>query len=49
MFVKAIDGKKQTKSSYWLYYINGESGEIASDKYFPNPGDTVEWRLITGY
>ena len=49
MFVKSIDGTEQSRTTYWLYYVNGEAGKVASNTFFPNPGDSIEWRLLSGY
>ncbi|MCK4857276.1 MAG: DUF4430 domain-containing protein [candidate division Zixibacteria bacterium] len=49
IFIKSIEGITQTRTACWLYYVNSQPGRIASNRYFPTPGDTVEWRLISGY
>lgn len=49
VFVKAVDGVAQTKSAYWLYFVNGKSGQVSCEEYMPNAGDTIEWRLTSGY
>ncbi len=49
VFVKAVDGVPQTKSAYWLYFINGKGGQISCEECIPNVGDTIEWRLTSGY
>jgi hypothetical protein len=43
-FVKSIDGISQTENAYWLYYIDGQPGEVAADKAVTKNGQTVEWR-----
>jgi hypothetical protein len=49
VFVKAVDDVPQTKSAYWLYFINGTGGQVSCEECIPNVGDTIEWRLIKGY
>ncbi len=49
IFVKSIDGIAQSKTNYWLYYVNDESQSEAASKYVPAEGDTVQWRLVAGY
>jgi hypothetical protein len=49
MFVKAVDGVPQTKSAYWLYFVNGKGGQVSCEECIPNVGDTIEWRLMSGY
>jgi hypothetical protein len=49
VFITSIEGEKQGKTTYWLYEVNSQPINIASDKYFPNPGDTVQWKLASVY
>jgi hypothetical protein len=49
VFVKSVDGVPQTASAYWLYFINGKGGQVSCEEYLPNAGDTIEWRLMSGY
>ena len=49
VFVRAVDGVPQTKSAYWLYFINGKGGQVSCEECMPNAGDTIEWRLMSGY
>jgi hypothetical protein len=49
VFVKAVDGVPQTKSAYWLYFVNSKGGQVPCEEYMPNAGDTIEWRLTSGY
>jgi len=30
---------------YWIYYVNGEMGEVGADKKIVHEGDKIEWRL----
>lgn len=47
VFVEAIAGIESTKDKAWIYYVNGKSGEVASDKYILKQYDTVEWKYTT--
>jgi len=49
VFVKAVDGVPQTKSAYWLYFVNGKGGQVSCEEFVPAEGDTIEWRLMSGY
>lgn len=43
-FVTAIDGTANTDTNFWLYYVNGQAGTVASDQYQTKTTDKVEWR-----
>lgn len=32
-------------TSFWIYYINGDMGNVGADKKLVNEGDHIEWRL----
>ena len=49
VFVKSIEAIPQTKTSYWLYFVNGNSAKTSAEKFIPAAGDTIEWRLISAY
>ncbi|MGB5107107.1 MAG: DUF4430 domain-containing protein [Candidatus Zixiibacteriota bacterium] len=49
VFVKSINGVAGTKTAYWLYFVNSKPIPQASNAFVPARGDTVEWRLISGY
>lgn len=49
VFVKSVDGIPQSKTAYWLYFINGKGGQVSCEEYLPSAGDTIEWRLVSGY
>jgi hypothetical protein len=49
VFVKAIDGIRNTRTAYWLYFVNSSPAKLAADAFVPQPGDTISWRLISGY
>ena len=46
-FISSIEGYEQDEADnrYWLYYINGESGEVGAADYAPEAADQIEWRL----
>lgn len=44
MMVNAIGDKSNSNSDAWLYFINGQGGKVAADKYLLHTGDTVEWK-----
>ncbi|MBD3406694.1 MAG: DUF4430 domain-containing protein [Candidatus Lokiarchaeota archaeon] len=49
VFVTAIDGVSQSsqEGKWWQYWINGEYGSIAANKYILDDYDTVEWKLVS--
>jgi hypothetical protein len=49
IFVKSINGDAISKSAYWIYFVNSSAVSKAADVFIPLPGDTIEWRLISGY
>jgi hypothetical protein len=46
VFVKSLGGYESSSEMAWIYFVNGESGTIASDQYQLKEGDIVEWRFI---
>lgn len=45
-FISSIEGVDSgTDDRYWVYYVNGELGKSAADKYLLNQGDKVEWKF----
>lgn len=46
IFVESIGGVENSKERSWIYFVNGKSGEVASDKYEISEGDLIEWRYI---
>jgi hypothetical protein len=44
VFVEAIGTLANTKEKSWIYFVNGKSGEVASDKYEVKQNDIVEWK-----
>lgn len=47
VFVKNINGRESTAERAWIYFVNGESGQVAADQYKLKDGDVVEWKYIT--
>ena len=46
VFVNSINGTKNGENDmWWQYYVNGEYGDLASDKKEIFDGDVVEWRF----
>lgn len=43
VMVKSINGLAATDSEFWLYSVNGESGNVAADKAVTKSDDTVLW------
>lgn len=46
VFVKAINGRESTAEMSWIYFVNGNSGDVAADQKQINAGDTVEWKYL---
>ncbi len=47
VFVKSINALESSNEKAWIYFVNGESGQVAADKMDLKEGDLVEWRYIT--
>lgn len=46
IFISSINGYESSPNKAWIYFVNGDSGSVAADKYFLEPGDLIEWRYI---
>lgn len=46
IFVKSINGLENTSEKAWIYYVNGELGQVAADAYDVKSGDIVEWKYV---
>lgn len=46
VFVKSIEGFESTADMAWIYFINGESGQVAADQHILQAGDIVEWKYV---
>ncbi|MCK4442980.1 MAG: DUF4430 domain-containing protein [Thermoplasmata archaeon] len=44
VFVDTINDLGNSKGKYWQYYVNGEYGEVSSDRKRIDSGDLVEWK-----
>jgi hypothetical protein len=44
VFVDSINGLGNSQGSFWQYYVNGNYGEISSDRRELSDRDHVEWR-----
>jgi hypothetical protein len=49
VFVKAVDSVSQTRTAYWLYFVNGKPAPVSCEEFVPAVGDTIEWRLVSGF
>lgn len=47
VFVKSIDGITQTDNAFWIYYIDGQPGDVAVDKATTQAGQMITWRYET--
>lgn len=47
IFVTSIEGVDQTGTTWWLYYVNGQPGEIAADRYGLMDGDNILWKYTS--
>lgn len=47
VFVKSINKLESTGKKAWIYFVNGESGQVAADKMNLEKGDLVEWKYVT--
>ncbi len=46
VLVEGIGQYKNSPDKAWVYYVNGISGDTASDKKELNGGDYVEWKYV---
>lgn len=44
VFVEKIGELESTAKKSWIYYVNGESGQVAADTMELKNGDKVEWK-----
>jgi len=45
VYVDEINGTANDDGGFWIYYINGEMGEVGADQYSCQDGDKIEWRF----
>lgn len=46
IFVKAINEYESTAEKSWIYFVNGNSGDVAADQKQITAGDIVEWKYL---
>lgn len=46
VFVKSINNLESDINLSWIYFVNGNSGNVAADQKILQPGDLVEWKYI---
>jgi hypothetical protein len=42
--VEKIGDKANDSEHFWAYYVNGELGNVAGDKFIVHPKDAVQWK-----
>jgi len=47
IFIESVNGYESSQEKAWIYYVNGESGNIAADQNILKSGDLVEWKYIS--
>lgn len=46
LFVESVRDLPNAKDKAWIYFVNGQAGQVAADKYQLKDKDKVEWRYI---
>lgn len=46
VFIEGIHGVRNTNSSYWQYWVNGEYAQKGADNYILEDGDAVLWKRM---
>lgn len=46
VFINSVDGIENTSDKAWIYFVNGESANKASDQLILTEGDHLEWKYI---
>ncbi len=49
VFIEGIHGVRNTRTSYWQYWVNGEYAQRGADNYMLKEGDTVLWKRTDSY
>lgn len=44
VFIQKIGESESTAKKSWIYYVNGESGQVAADQQKLKNGDKIEWK-----
>lgn len=45
VYVDEINGTKNGDGSFWIYYVNGEMGQVGAEQYQCTNNDKIEWRF----
>lgn len=45
VFVDEINGVKNGGGGFWIYYVNGQMGQVGAEDYQCQAGDKIEWRF----
>ncbi|MBI4426790.1 MAG: DUF4430 domain-containing protein [Candidatus Kerfeldbacteria bacterium] len=45
-FVQGIDGRVGSSTAYWLWYANGQEGQVGAKDYVTKSTETIEWRFV---
>ena len=45
VFIQKIDKFESTAKNAWIYYVNGEAGQVAADQYKVKDGDNITWKF----
>lgn len=44
VFIEKIGESESTAKKSWIYYVNGQSGQVAADQQRLENGDKIEWK-----
>ncbi len=44
VFIEKIGESESTAKKSWIYYVNGQSGQVAADQQKLENGDKIEWK-----
>lgn len=45
VFIQKIDKFESTAKNAWIYYVNGQTGQVAADQYKVKAGDKIAWKF----
>lgn len=45
VFIQKIDKFESTAKNAWIYYVNGEAGQVAADQYKVKDSDNITWKF----
>ncbi len=46
VFIETVGSMESSAEKAWIYFVNGNSGQVAADQYELNEGDKIEWKFI---